>query len=197
MANVLEIVPNATVPLIDPATDWTLLDLATGAAVPVTMQVDMDVEYATANGANATAGDAAGLFAGIVDGVGGYELHATDQHVTLTFDNLNPAKAYDVALTYNRGNAAYQRYSKTALTGEDSATDVSSVAANPDGSITFNTGYNTLDGYVARWTDIDAGANGTISITTTWDDLEGANPLNTKGYALTSIRIEETDQPPP
>ena len=60
-------------------------------------------------------------------------------------------------------------------------------------SVSFSTGYNTLNGYVAKWTGITAGADGSFSIKSEWDTTQAG----TKGYAMSAFRLEEETGEPP
>ena len=205
-ANVLAIVPTGpdTQP-IDPTVDWVLKDFNTGADLPVTMTVDMDVRYPTTNGTDSDAGtDADQIFGGIVDGEGGYELDldGSGDHVTLTFENLDPAKEYVVAVTYNRnGLADGKNYSDRAtaftITGADSYVNASSagVVVNAEDSVSFSTGENTANGYVAKWTGVTA-ADGSFSITAV-QDASRPEWQGDKAYAMTSIVLKEVEPTPP
>jgi hypothetical protein len=204
--NVLKIVPKYVYPEtsedppIDPGKNWDLKDYVTGGSIsyddqPVmTMQVEMDVRYPTTNGKDCAPGTpAADIFSDkdgvIVDGVGGYELDE-DDFVKLTFNNLDPDKQYVVAVTYNRdGGINYSdRVTEFTIEGADTYLQDSSpgVVVNNDDSVSFSTGNNTANGYVARWTGVTA-EDGSFSITAV-QDTSGGGP---KAYAMTSIMLQE------
>ena len=52
------------------------------------------------------------------------------------------------------------------ISGMDAATNASTpgVTVNGEHSVTFNTGYNTATGYVARWININPGADGAFTV---------------------------------
>jgi len=193
--NILWLVPTTigtpwTPPLLDPCEGLVLMDLDTGAALPVTMSIDLDVRYATTNGADSDPGtDADLVFGGIVGSIGGYELDGPN-FVTVTFDNLNPDKKYFVAVTYNRdGGSGYtDRVTKFTLSGADDYTEASStgVVVNSPNSVSFSTGNNTANGYIAKWTGVTA-ADGSFSVTAEHDAGYGGS----KGYAMTSIMLQQ------
>ncbi|MDY6839027.1 MAG: DNRLRE domain-containing protein, partial [Thermodesulfobacteriota bacterium] len=205
--NVLAIVPTGpdTQP-IDPAVDWVLKDFDTGADLPATMAVDMEVRYPTTNGADSAAGtDADLIFGGIVDGVGGYEIDTATpgDYVTLTFESLNPAKEYSVAVTYNRDDTGYtDRATMFTIADADDYTNASStdpppgVVVNGPDSVSFCTGNNTANGYVAIWTGVTA-ADGSFSVTAVQDTSAAQGWTGSKGYAMTSIMLQEADVPLP
>ncbi len=128
--NVLSLIPECVFPCetsfpLEPTTIWQLKSFETGEHLPITMMVDMQVRYATLNGANVQPGtEADRLFGRIIDGVGGYELdpdHPSDQ-VTLTFRNLNPEKEYTLAAAYNRNHPQYtNRGTRVSLLGTDAS----------------------------------------------------------------------------
>ena len=197
--NVLAIIPTGPdIQPIDPAVDWVLKDFATGANLPITMTVDMDIRYPTTNGADSDPGtDAALLFGGIVDGVGGYEIEdISSDYVTLNFGNLNPDKEYILAVTNNRANIDYDnRATNFTITGADTFVNASSsgVFVYGEDSISFSTGNNTANGYVAQWTGITA-ADGSFSINAVQDTSQPGWD-GSKAYAMTSIMLQEYDPP--
>ena len=151
------------------------------------------------NGDNVTntASDAYQVFNGIVDLAGVMELDAADWDNILTFDNLDPAKSYAITLTTNRDNTSYanQRFSRVTIEGADTFTNASStgVIVYGEDSVSFSAGYNTLNGYVAKWTGVTAGADGSFSIKSEWDNTQAG----TKGYAMSAFRLEEETGAPP
>jgi len=201
-SNVLEIVPTGpdTQP-INSATDWVLKNFDTGAALPITMWVDMDVRYPTTNGADSDPGtDAYNLFGGIVNGQDGYELDLADtgDYVTVTFENLDPNAEYVIACTYDRQKLSdpyTDRASQITISGADTYTNASStgVVVNSPNSVSFTTGDNTTTGYVAKWTNVTA-VDGSFSITTVQDNTPPWT--GSKGYAVTSFLLEGNVEPP-
>ncbi|MBN2456795.1 MAG: metallophosphoesterase, partial [Sedimentisphaerales bacterium] len=200
-ANVLGIVPTGpdTQP-IDPATDWVLKDFDTGAALPITMWVDMDVRYPTTNGGDPNPGtDAYNLFSGVVNGQDGYEIDEPNGHyVTVTFENMDPNAEYVIACTYDRQKLSEpytDRASQITISGADTYTNASStgVVVNSPDSVSFTTGDNTTTGYVAKWTNVTA-ADGSFSITTVQDNTPPWT--GSKGYAVTSFLLEGNVEPP-
>ena len=115
--------------------------------------------------------DAADVFKGIVDLAGNISYgDSPGWHIDLTFTGLNPAKQYSFVGTANRnGGAGYaDRVTNWRIVGADAY----SYASTPgtfkisDDSVEFSTGENGA-GYVARWNDINPGADGKIIIRTT------------------------------
>ena len=58
------------------------------------------------------------------------------------------------------------RISQFTLSGDDGAVNssTSGVTANNDHSVYFSTGLNTANGYVARWTSISPGSDGSFVV---------------------------------
>lgn len=153
----------------------------------------------TDNGGNFLAGnDGFNVFNFAADGPVGmqgvHELDRLDWANTLVFEGLDPTKTYTITLSANRGGMSYAnaRYTKVQIAGADTFTNESSagVVVYGEEAVSFSTGYNTENGYVARWTDITA-ADGRFSVISTWDPNGGAGPFNTKGYAMAAFRLEQ------
>ncbi len=88
--------------------------------------------------------------------------------IDLNLTNLDPNKTYTLAATANR-NALGGSYYDTSVTryslsGDGGATNASTLGVNviDDHSVSFNVALNNETGYVARWTGINPGADGTI-----------------------------------
>lgn len=152
------------------------------------------------NGGQANAGTDAGDIFGpagsvIVDLSNTMELDAEDWDHIITFNNLNPSRVYTITLTANRNNPDYNnaRYTRVTIEGADTFTNASSpgVVVNSPSSVSFSSGYNTVNGYVARWTNVTA-ADGSFSVKSEWDNTLGAGASNTKGYAMGAFRLEES-----
>ena len=161
------------------------------------------------NGGPVNAGTDAGNIFGfsgseIVDLQGTLELDEISHYNTMIFNNLDPTKYYDITLTSNRDNIDYAgaRFTKVTIEGADSYTNSSStgVVVYSESSVSFSVGYNTVNGYVARWTNVSPGADGSFSVKSEWDDTQGSGAENSKGYAMTAFRLAEigetTNNPP-
>ena len=181
------------------ANNASLIDSATGLSLPWTITGTTvggyDPDHPT-NGGQVNAGTDAGNIFGfsgavIVDLINSIELDEAAWDNIITFNNLNPDKTYNITLTANRDNEAYanQRYSKVTIEGADDYTNASSVGVivNSSASVSFSVGYNTVNGYVATWTGIRTGADGSFSIKSQWDNSQPGD----KGYAMTAFRLEE------
>lgn len=154
-----------------------LIDFESGADTGVT--VTFTENFSTGNTINwaqdfaeYTPGtDAAGIFEGKLNLTGNMSYNdAPGWSMDLTISNLDPNVAYTFASTAHRnGGPDYAtRVTNWALNGTESANYACSTGALKisETSAEFSTGDN-VDGLVARWTDIRAGADGTFSIRTT------------------------------
>ncbi len=178
------------------ATNERLKDIITGENLFVTVTGDVSPAGAYdpygSNGGNFTNvnSDAYEIFDDLVDLTGVFELDEPDWSHVLTFNNLEPDKKYAITLTANRDNINYldQRFTKVTIEGAQSYRNLSStgVVVHSEASISFSTGYNTINGFVAKWTDILPGPDGSFSIVSAWDD----NYPGAKGYAMSAFRLE-------
>ena len=182
------------------ATNERLKDVITGEDlfVTITGSVSPAGSYNPygSNGGNFTNvnSDAYEIFDGLVDLTGVFELDEPNWSHVLTFNNLEPDMKYTISLTANRDNSNYidQRFTMVTIEGAQSYRNVSStgVVVHSEASISFSTGYNTINGFVAKWTDISPGPDGSFSIVSAWDD----NYPGTKGYAMSAFRLESKNQ---
>ena len=158
-----------------------LIDYETGLPTTVSLSVtggSWNEAIHTTLGALSDPGtDAYNTFNNKVDATGVINNGAND--VVLTFSGLDPQLHYEVVVFGNRNNSRYtDRISRTTLSGAQSFRNESSRrrlfnGAN-DPSTTIVNGSNTSNGYVARYTQIAPGTDGTIQITQA--DGGSANP---------------------
>ena len=189
-------------------TNGALVNYSTGAALSITVTgscldgsgavIACDGNYNDGGPANAGT-DAANAFgpsgAVIVDLADSVQLNNAAYDNIITFNNLDPTKTYAITLTANRANAPYvnMRYTRVTIQGADTYVNASStgvVVYSPD-SVSFSTGYNTVNGHVAKWTGVTSGPDGSFSIKSEWDNAQGSGASNTKGYAMTAFKLEE------
>ncbi|MHC4808115.1 MAG: hypothetical protein ACYTBX_17925, partial [Planctomycetota bacterium] len=155
-------------------TNKALMDFDTGATLPVTITMEIvgdgnaDGDVHGNNGGNCDAGtDADNVFGGILDLTGGNELDTTAEHKAIIFNGLNPGMSYTITVTSNRDNAPYtNRWTTVTIEGADAYTYAASAGVKKlsEESGEFCVGYNTVTGYVMKWTDISCGADGSFSI---------------------------------
>ncbi len=148
-----------------------LMNYATGSnsAVTATFTASGSPSVVTGNygGSETTSGtDAYTTFHGIADMPGVIQYGNSGWYVDLTFTDLDPAKTYTFATSANRDGGYTERITIFTLSGDDGATNASTAGVTEitENSVSFLTGENTDDGYVARWTGINPGSDGTISI---------------------------------
>ncbi|MCK4958690.1 MAG: hypothetical protein KAT00_04810, partial [Planctomycetes bacterium] len=175
-------------------TDWTLKDFDTGSDLPVMLSIAMDIRYPIAeNGGNCNFNtDSDAFFGGIIDLLGSIEIDQINTFLTTTFKDLDPTKEYEVAVTYNRDNPDYtDRASRFEVSGADTFVQAGSdgVVVNSESSVSFCTGYNTVNGYVARWTGVTT-SSGIFSITATQDKSK-AEWQGSKGYTMTAVMLKQ------
>ena len=185
-----------------------LKNIVTGDELPVTVTIAAYVTRYGNNGAQPTNGtDAYNIFDGYVDFrdtgpfSGSLEMERTDMYYTYTFTGLNPAMTYDFAGTAIRGGYN-DRWTKVTLDGADGYTNAHSTGAGTVqpgvaglgmNQMAMHTGMNSHadQGYVAYWTDIDPGTDGTISVNSQWYQPGGGS----KGYGLHGIMLVEVPEP--
>ena len=128
-----------------------------------TVQTQSDYD----GGESSSGTDAYNTFHNITDmnGVVGYGNEGW--YVDLAFSGLSPSQTYTFATTANRDDTSYTaRISRFTISGVDAAVNASTtgVTVNSNESVSFSTGSNTANGYVARWTGINPGADGAFTV---------------------------------
>ncbi len=179
-----------------------LVDYDSGIPTSVTISGSfvggLDDNHET-NGGQANGGTDAGDTFGpdgavIVDMQNTIEIDDPSWDNIITLDNLDSTRRYTITVSANRDNPAYEdaRYARVTIEGADSFANDSSagVVVNSTDSVSFSIGHNTVNGYVARWTNVVA-SDGSFAIKSEWDDGLGGGASNTKGYAMTALKLEE------
>jgi hypothetical protein len=170
------------------STTGGLLDQPTGnsTGVTVTLTESGGVNWQPAVGPTWDGGydtalgtDARNTFGGIADMTGVIYYGSLGWWVEVTFTGLDPGRVYTFATSSSRakqntdGAPGYDdRWTIFTVSGVDGATNESSLGTTEydDGSgpdpwrVWFNTGNNHNDGYLARWTDIEPGADGSFTV---------------------------------
>jgi len=201
-----------------------LSDQASGVLLPAGLQVTparnpIAVRYGAEPATNTPAWQ---VFNGYVDfftsnsADNGSLLYAvSNQSITLTFTNLDPAKDYSFRGASIRGGADdgtaannfRRRWTLCSLQGAASYTDAHStgcvtVVTLPESSLApgqaaYNSGMNRNNGDVVGWDKIRPGADGSFSILQTqyqgpiWNG-DQASATNEPAYAINGFRLEET-----
>ncbi len=175
-----------------------LKDKATGTSTGVTATLTQSGNVvwqpdATTGGSDCNSGtDARSVFdpATTASLMGTVYYGSTGWWVDVTFTGLNPTKLYTFVTTANRNDATYtDRLTKYTISGADAFTNASTAGTTIGGggaSTTFCTGYNTVNGYVARWTGINPGADGSFSV------RAEAGSSQYKAYAFDAFQLAET-----
>ena len=187
-----------------PNTTGLLVDYASGTPTSVTATFSQNpaasviwqpqVAAAWTGGYDTALGtDARNTFGGIADMTGTSYYGASGWYVDLTLTGLDPSKLYTFASSASRaqanttGLAGYpDRITIYTLSGDNTSNNASTagVTVISPTSVSFSTGNNHAAGYVARWTDIDPGADGTVVIRAEPDLTTGTAGNEHKAYAF-------------
>ncbi|MBN1671469.1 MAG: lamin tail domain-containing protein [Kiritimatiellae bacterium] len=146
-----------------------LVDVHTGQTAPATVTLNDGGggPYLT-QGAGPSAGtDAYAVFNGKVDCAG---VISYGENLTITFGNLDASLRYEFVLFANRDNSAYtDRFTTATLSGADAFENHSTAGAQylgtADPATVICSGWNTQNGFVTRYANIDAGADNAFTVT--------------------------------
>ena len=170
----------------------SLVDYLSGDPITATLTVSggnwNGGSHATSGSLSDPGTDGASVFGGKVDATGIVSYDATD--LVLAFTELNPSLTYVVELFGNRDKSSYaDRLTQVSISGADAfsnkSTSGSSFSDASDPSTVTANGYNTLTGYVARFSDIDPGADGAFSLVV--DDGGSESPPK---YYASAVRLK-------
>ena len=176
-----------------------LKDFASGGTLPVTLALAAaNVSYNVSGGFSAAGTDCYAVFNGKVtfDDSIAYQTGVGAWWMTATFTGLDPAKEYEFVTSGNRNTSTYTgRFTKFTISGVDACLQASTPGVDvvSNETVRFCTGYNTVNGYVARWKRIRCGADGTFVVRA--EDGAGADPA--KSYGFDGIMLRETAVPEP
>ena len=183
----------------------SLIDFESGEMVSATLTV----EGGAWNGGSHTSlgtlsnpgTDAYEVFNGIVDATGVLSYGSSD--VMLTFEGLSPVLRYELILFGNRDEirSSYRsRTTKTEILDVAHMENMSSEGAKFNGptdqATQIRNGYNTENGYLARYTNIDPGFDGSFKVRITDGDLPNLpkhymNALCLKAFAESGESITQ------
>jgi len=182
-----------------------LVDFATGnnTAVTVTMEA---FNVAGSLGSMPDAGtDAHTAFDAIVNlgESASYNSSGSDWYYQATFSGLDPAKTYEFVTTANRngssynGNGSGSRWTRFSIIGAEEYTNASSsgsgVIVVSDDVIKMNTGYNTVEGNIVKWSGIKCGADGVFIVLSQNVGAEGpGEPI--KSYGLQGFKLTQISE---
>lgn len=198
-------------------TSGVLKDFATGASTGVSVAVNISSGVNT-GGSGPTAEFAAGTdadkaFGGKIANTGSVIYYGpTGWTVDLVFTGLTPGQRYSFATTLDRGDSSpaptggyTDRWTRISILDADGYTNASSTGAvKISDSTTSIQCYNTTNGYIAQWTNIDAGPDGDFTIQFTHETTNGAlsSPYpggatqNTnRGYGPTGFSLAAVPEP--
>lgn len=188
-----------------------LIDFNTGADTGVTVtfvenfSAGNTINWARDSADYVEGTDAAEIFGDVLNLSGNMSYNdAPGWSLDLTISNLDPNVSYTFAATVHRsGGADYAtRITNWSLNGAEAATYACSDGALKvsETSAEFSTG-NNVEGLVARWTDIRAGADGTVTLRTTHGigsaagGIAGADPYRGYGGGLFMLMEQSPDDP--
>jgi hypothetical protein len=179
-----------------------LRDYTTGAFKSVVATLTGSNISGSTSGAPSSGTDAYGVFNGKVnlgDWSTSYNSSSTGWYYQVVFTSLDPTKSYEFVTTANRNSASYagegaaSRWTKFSIIGADAYTNASTsgVVEISEDVVRFNTGYNTVNGYVARWTGITA-ADGTFTVRSENVGAGGPGEAN-KSYGMEGFMLAELE----
>jgi hypothetical protein len=183
-----------------------LRDYATGNWTSVTATLTGANISGSTSGAPLAGTDAYNVFNGKVylgDWSTSYNSSASDWYYQVTFTGLDLGKTYEFVTTANRDSSSYtgdgssSRWTKFSIIGADTYTNSSSVGVVEisEDVVRMNTGYNTVNGYVARWTGITA-ADGSFTVISENVGAGGpGEPIKSygmEGFMLTEVPVSPT-----
>jgi hypothetical protein len=147
--------------------------------------------------------DAHSAFDGIINlnESASYNSSSSDWSYKATFTGLDPSKTYEFVTTANRNGGSYSgtgsssRWTKFSLIGADAYTNASSsgsgvIVVSAD-VIKMNTGYNTVEGNVVKWTGIQPGTDGSFVVLSQNVGAEGPGESR-KSYGLQGFILTQT-----
>ena len=176
-----------------------LVDYATGEETPVTatftasnINFQTDTRHFGADTAPGT--DAYEMFHGITDmrGLLQYDSSSSTWYAEIEFSGLDPARTYTFATSANRDDTGYtDRVTRFSISGIESAVNASStgVTVIDNENVTFSTGNNTANGYIAQWTGIDPGSDGVFTARSEFESCDDAY----KAYAFSVFKLVEEE----
>ncbi len=177
-----------------------LRDFTTGVYSSITATLSGTNISGSISGAPSVGTDAYDVFNGKVnlgDWSTSYNSSSSGWSYQVTFTGLDPSKTYEFVTTANRNNASYagngstSRWTEFSIVGADTYTNASTAGVteiSPD-VVEFNTGYNTVNGYVARWTGITA-ADGSFTVISQNVGAGGPGEAN-KSYGMEGFMLAE------
>ena len=178
--------------------EGSLIDYNTGAPVNTTVTISGGLWHSLVHARQGSlpneGTDAFDTFHGIVDARGVISYGRSD--IVIDFSGLNPNLRYRLLLLGNRGQKQYlDRRTRATLAGVAHMENRSSVGADfigiYDESTVIPNGYNTRNGYLARFENIDPGADGKIRATLSGEDNSGPGRPYINAFCLEEVLPEK------
>ncbi|UCE58166.1 MAG: DNRLRE domain-containing protein, partial [Phycisphaerales bacterium] len=176
-----------------------LVEYATGSGTSITLTATGGDHLASIQGIEAASGDAFDIFNGIVSTLGVISYvnqPSPDGDLVLQLTGMNPNATYELVLHGDRNAYAWDRASVVTISDVDGFTNESSAATdNPtgtggtlfDGPSDDSTRLPSLNpnGYVARFTDIEPGSDGDLTLTVS------PGGLDNRGKYVSALMLRE------
>lgn len=172
--NATSIQYGAALPSASDTASGILKDYSTGNSTGVTLTLStpsgftaVGQDTGASNGAMGASGtDAYATFNGKINAMGYLWYNdTTTSRARLTFSGLSASAVYEVSIFGNRAGNYTDRYGITEIGSVDSYTNTSSVGSTISGATTsIMVGNNTAAGYIAKYSAITAGVDGTFYI---------------------------------
>lgn len=182
-------------------TSAPLIDYATGTQLGYTLSVTGDgtnanVSGTNSNGFNPNSGtDAYSVFGDNVNMVRYIQGDGGAGFVNLEFDNLTTTELYEVVVYGERSPATDGRPTQFTIFGADSfmneSTSGTDFTGSSDPSVSYDTAPNFDVGYVARFTDINPGSDGSFFI-----QVDDATPADGQNWYVNAVSISSTEEVP-
>ncbi|MDX9800005.1 MAG: hypothetical protein RBT69_01565 [Spirochaetia bacterium] len=182
--------------------DGILKKISDGSDSGITVEMEAEnVSSWDPTGTPQAGTDAYNTFNGFlnIDEVASYGNENNPWYYQVTFSNLDPAKKYAFVTTANRNfdyvaDGRQPRWTKFTISGADTFSNISSsgVSRVSAGVVKINTGYNTVNGYVAAWTGITA-SDGTFTVRSENVGAEGPGE-SFMSYGLQGFKLMELSE---
>jgi PEP-CTERM motif len=182
-----------------------LKDFDTGADLPVTATLTGSNISGSISAPAQSGTDAYDVFNGklnLGDWSVSYNSSSSSWYYQVSFTGLDPGKVYEFVTTANRNGSSYggdgstSRWTKFSIIDADTYANASSsgvVQISPD-VVRMNTGYNTENGYVVRWTGITSGIDGSFTVKSENIGAGGPGEAN-KSYGMEGFMLAEVPEP--
>lgn len=117
-------------------------------------------------------------------------------NLVLTFTGLSPAKLYNIIFYADRNGYGWDRASLVTISGEDGFVNQSSIGIDNNSLPLFSDASDhstrlpadNANGYVARFTNINAGSDGEVLLTVSFDGITSAQY---RGKYASALMVEE------